>query len=204
MKSTTTAATVLQLHKLFSAYGLPEQLVSDNGPQFSSTEFSEFLSKNGVNHIKSAPYHPSSNGAVERFIQTFKKTMRSGEHQGLPFDQYLASFLLTYRSTAHSTTNVPPCMLFLKQQIRTRLDLLRPDINSKVVRNQAGQKKSQDEHSRERTFFIGQRVMARNYRAGSVWMPGTVVERNGPLSYLKWRSVVEAPYRSIKTARRYS
>ena len=73
MKSTTTAATVLQLRKLFSAYGLPEQLVSDNGPQFSSTEFSEFLSKNGVKHIKSAPYHPSSNGAVEHFIQTFRR-----------------------------------------------------------------------------------------------------------------------------------
>ena len=44
MKSTATAATVLQLRRLFSAYGLPEQLVSDNGPQFSSTEFTEFLS----------------------------------------------------------------------------------------------------------------------------------------------------------------
>ena len=68
MKSTTTAATVLQLRKLFSAYGLPEQLVSDNGPQFSSTEFTEFLTKNGAKHIKSVPYHTSSNGAVERFI----------------------------------------------------------------------------------------------------------------------------------------
>ena len=105
MKLTTTAATVLQLRKLFSAYGLLEQLVSDNGPEFASTEFAEFLTKNEVKHIKSVPYHPSSNGAVERFIQTFKKTMRSGEHQGLPFDQYLASFLLSYRSTGHSTTN---------------------------------------------------------------------------------------------------
>ena len=113
MKSTTTAATVLQLCKLFFAYGLPEQLVSDNGPQFASTEFAEFLTKNGVKHIKSAPYHPSSNDAVERFIQTFMKTMRSGEHQGLPFEQYLTSFLLSYRRTAHSTTNATPCMLFL-------------------------------------------------------------------------------------------
>ena len=114
MKSTTTAATVLQLRKLFSAYRLPEQLVSDSGPQFASTEFAKFLTTNGVKHNKSVPYHPSSNGAVEHFIQTFKKTMRSGEHQGLPFDQYLASFLLSYRSTAHSTTNATPCMLFLK------------------------------------------------------------------------------------------
>ena len=184
MKSTTTAATVLQLRKLFSAYGLPEQLVSNNGPQFSSAKFTEFLTKNGVKHIRSAPYHPSSNGAVERFIQTFKKSMRSGNHQGLPFDQYLSSFLLTYRSTAHSTTHSPPCMLFLKRQIRTRLDLLRPNMNSKVTQKQAEQKKAHDEHSCERTLFIGQRVMARNYRAGPVWIPGTVVKQNGPLSYL--------------------
>ena len=68
MKTTTTTATILQLCKLFSVYGLPEQLVSDNGQRFSSSEFAEFLWKNGVKHIKSAPYHPSSNGAVEWFI----------------------------------------------------------------------------------------------------------------------------------------
>ena len=113
-----------------------------------------FSNQEWVKHTKSAPYHPSSNGAVERFIQTFKKSMRSGKHQGLPFDQYLSSFLLTYRSTAHSTTNAPPCMLFLKRQIRTRLSLLRPDIISKVTKKQAEQKKAHDEHSHEQTLFI--------------------------------------------------
>lgn len=75
-------------------------------------------------------------------------------------------------------------MLSLIQQIRRLLDLLRPEINSKVVQKQAGQKKSHDEHSHEQTFFIGQRVMARNYRAGSVLMLGTFVKGKGPLSYL--------------------
>ena len=128
----------LQLRKLFSAYGLPEQLVFDNGPQFLATKFTEFLTKNGVKHIKSAPYHPSSNGAVERFIQTFKKSVRSGNHQGLPFDQYPFSFLLTYRSTAHSTTNSPPCMLFLKRQIRTRSGQMQ---TVKLLRNRQNKRK---------------------------------------------------------------
>ena len=70
-----SATTVLQLGKVFSTYGLPKQLFSDNGPQFLSTEFTEFLTKNGVKHIQSAPYHPSSNGAVECFIQTLKKSI---------------------------------------------------------------------------------------------------------------------------------
>ena len=110
--------------------------------------------------------------------------MRSGEHQGQTFNQYLSIFLLTYRSTAHSTTNMSPSMLFLKQEVRTRLDLLRPDVKSRVAWKQAGQKKAHDEHCRERTLFIGQRVMAKNYRAGAGWLPGTVIERNRPLSYL--------------------
>ena len=104
MRLTLTAATVSQLHKLFSAYGLPEQLVTDNRPQFLSAEFAKFLTKIVVKNIKPAPYHPSLNSVVKHFIQTFKKTMKSGEHQGLPFDQYLSTFLLTYCSTAHSTT----------------------------------------------------------------------------------------------------
>ena len=53
--------------------------------------------------------------------------------------------------------------------MRTRLDLLRPDVKSRVPWKQAGQKKAHDEHCRERTLFIGQRVMAKNYRAGPGW-----------------------------------
>ena len=64
-------------------------------------------------------------------------------------------------------------MLLLKRQI---LDLLRPDINCKVTQKHAEQKKAHDEHSREQALFIRQRVMARNYRAGPVWIPGTTVE----------------------------
>jgi len=64
---------------MFAAYRLPEQLVTDNGPQFTAEEFAVFLKRNGIKHIKVAPYHPSSNGAVERLVQTFKKAMRASE-----------------------------------------------------------------------------------------------------------------------------
>ena len=65
ISSTTTVKTIAVLRHLFSAYGLPEQIVTDNGPQFISEEFRTFLRRNGVKHIRSAPYHPASNGAVE-------------------------------------------------------------------------------------------------------------------------------------------
>ena len=95
MKSTTASRTVEELRKLFS-YGLPEQLVTDNGPQFVSEEFAMFTKVNGVKHIKSAPYHPSTNGAVERLVQTFKKAIKASEHDGRTHSQQLASFLLSY------------------------------------------------------------------------------------------------------------
>ena len=76
MKKITAETMICELRQLFSCYGLPEQVVSDNGPQFMSEEFNAFLKSNGVKHIHCSPYHPSSNGAVERFVQIFKKAMR--------------------------------------------------------------------------------------------------------------------------------
>ena len=113
MRSTTTSATIRELRRMFASHGLPEQLVSDNGPQFTSSEFAISLRKNGVKHIRSAPYHPSSNGAAERFVQTFKRAMKSNQFHKVPFEHRLMNFLLTYCSTPHATTNECPCYLFL-------------------------------------------------------------------------------------------
>ena len=161
---------------MFAAYGLPEQLVTDNGPQFTAEEFAVFLKRNGIKHIKVAPYHPSSNGAVERLVQTFKKAMRASEQSGLTLSQRLSSFLLTYRSTPHATTNLAPCELFLKRMSRTRLDLLRPSCESTVHLQQANQKCHYDHHSCSRVLMVGQNVMARNLREGPHWVPGVVIE----------------------------
>ena len=69
----TATATIKELRGLLAMYGLPEQSVSNNGPQFTYTEFAGFMKANGIKHIRCAPYHPSSNGCTERFVQTFKK-----------------------------------------------------------------------------------------------------------------------------------
>ena len=60
--------TIEELHKLFASYGLLEEMVTDNGPQFISEGLVIFVKANGVKHIKSSPYHPATNGAVERLV----------------------------------------------------------------------------------------------------------------------------------------
>ena len=98
------------------------------------------MKMNGIKHIKCAPYHPASNGAVERMVQTFKRAMKAGENSKHSLSQQLANFLFMYRSTPHATTNVAPCELFLKRKVRTRMDLLIPDSERRVCEKQAKQK----------------------------------------------------------------
>ncbi|KAG7503666.1 putative protein K02A2.6 [Solea senegalensis] len=66
MNPTTASQTITVLRDLFARTGVPEQLVSDNGPQFTSEDFHTFLKNNGIRHITSAPWHPATNGQAER------------------------------------------------------------------------------------------------------------------------------------------
>ena len=68
MSSTTAAATVQALRFVFVTHGMPEEIVSDNGPQFIAQEFKHFLKCNNIKQILSAPYHPASNGEAERGV----------------------------------------------------------------------------------------------------------------------------------------
>ena len=61
----TSEMNIQELRKVFAVHGLPEQLVSDNGHQFTSREFQEFVKANGIKHCLCAPYHPASNGLAE-------------------------------------------------------------------------------------------------------------------------------------------
>ena len=75
MKVTTATRTIEELRTIFVRWGLSEQIVTDNGPQFISEEFHKFVYSNGIKHSKTTPYHPQSNGAAERFVQTFKQAI---------------------------------------------------------------------------------------------------------------------------------
>ncbi|UYV75353.1 K02A2.6-like [Cordylochernes scorpioides] len=75
MRETTTRKTIEQLRRLFSSYGLPEELVSDNGPQFTGSEIKGFLEGIGIKQTLIPAYHPQSNGLVERAVRTIKTAL---------------------------------------------------------------------------------------------------------------------------------
>jgi len=83
----------------------------------------------------------------------------------------------------HSTTSVPPCVLFLKKVLKTRLHLLHPDVKDSVMAEQVTQKSQYNQNNRSRGLYVGQRVLARNYHPGEDWILGTVIKKRGPHSY---------------------
>ena len=73
MHSITSAKTIEKLCIIFANHRIARKVVTDNGPTFTSYEFQEFMQKNEIVQVKSAPYHFSSNGLAERAVQTLKR-----------------------------------------------------------------------------------------------------------------------------------
>lgn len=190
MKTTTSAKTIDVLRTLCASQGLPEELVMDNGPQFVSCEFKQFLRSNGIKQSLVPAYHPASNGAAERSVQTVKAALLKqvlGEgSQQLTLQHRLANFLLMYRSTPHAVTGVSPAELFLKRQLRTRFSLLKPSLARTVEENQLKQKVQHDSATTTlRHLSPGDVVCVRNFQGGKErWSGATIVKRLGPITYL--------------------
>ena len=183
MSSTTAERTITELKRLFVTHGLLTQVVTDNGTQFTSQGFAEFLKLNGIQHYKSAPYHPATNGEAERYVQTFKQAMRAAKDDPGTLSTKLLRFLLSYRTTPNATTGISPAELLYGRNLRTRLTLLNPDVSTKVQDKQASQKQYHDKKSKERQFQVGQSVLVANNKQEPKWVLGTVLEKLGDISY---------------------
>ena len=95
--SATSAAVIAELRPQFAQFGLPETIVTDNGTSFVSTEFEDFLARNGIRHLTSAPYHPQSNGLAEQAVQSIKNGLKKVTTGNVRVR--LAKILFVYRLT---------------------------------------------------------------------------------------------------------
>ena len=102
---------------------------------------------------------------------------------GLSLQHRLQNFLLSYRSTAHATTKKSPSELFLGRSLRTKLDLLLPDIQQSVTERQAAQIAGKQISVRK--FDVDTKVLVHNYGNKSrKWISAVVLKRLGPVGYL--------------------
>ena len=113
LRTTTSPVVINALKSVFARHGIPEILRSDNGPQFSSSEFANFADDYQFCHITSSPHFPFSNGQAERAVKTVKDLLRKAG------DPHLA--LLSYRSTPLPWCGRSPSELLMGRNIRTNL-----------------------------------------------------------------------------------
>ena len=177
----TSTMTIEKLRETFAIHGLPEVIVTDNGTCFTSAEFQQFLAANSIRHVRTAPFHPSSNGLAERAVQSFKAAMKRMKDGSV--ETKLSRFLMRYRITPHATTGVPPAQLLFNRLPRSRFDGVRPSVESRVHTKQLDQKRRHDQHAKERKFNVGDPVYVKNFAGGPKWLPGTVVKSRGQLHY---------------------
>ena len=116
--STTQVITKLRIH--FARFGVPDVVVSDNGPQFACEEFKQFAKRRQFSHVTASPRYPQSNGKDENAVKTAKQLMRKVIDDKT--DGYLA--FLKYRNTPTEAMHTSPAQGMFARRTRTLLPML--------------------------------------------------------------------------------
>ena len=181
--STSTKSTTELLEQDFAHFGYPHTIVSDNATTFMSSEFQAWCHERGITHLTGAPYHPATNGAAERLVQTFKQTLKKSS---LSPRQSLQEFLMQYRRTPLAS-GYSPSELLNGRQIRTKIDILLPSPAHTAQGKQAREAtKSQTVAKLKYTYSVGTPCYALycGPRQGKDprWVPATVIKVHGSRS----------------------
>ncbi|BHF78836.1 hypothetical protein SprV_0602195100 [Sparganum proliferum] len=171
----TASATIAFLRRIFSQHGLPEVLVSDNGSQFTSSSFEDFYRQHNIQHLRSPPYHPQSNGQAERFVDTFKRALLKARGEGTT-DEIVQAFLFSYRTTPNpaSPGGVSPAEALMGRKLRTTFHAL--------VRT--GAQPAQTSPVSRSKLSIGTPVFVRDYRSGFPdWIEATILAHRGSMLF---------------------
>lgn len=184
MKNITAHTTIDILRQVFAVHGLPDTLVSDNGPTLTSELFGEFMRQNGIHHIRTAPFHLASNGLVEKAVQTVKAGLK--RLTGDSISTRLSPFLFNYHLTPQTTTGRTAAEMLMRCRPKSKLDLLCPDLKAKVERKQENMKEGHDQHAWERQLKPGDKVYVRGFshHDNQKWLPGVIRRQSGPVSHV--------------------
>lgn len=130
LSSTTAAAVIDRLMEVFARFGLPSELVSDNGPQFVASEMEQFLKRLGIRHTRSSPRYPQSNGMVERLHRVLRERLR-GLRPSIPLSRRLQQVLMDIRNSTNRMLGTTPCEALFGRAVHTRI----PSYSNPVIVN---------------------------------------------------------------------
>jgi len=188
LHNNSTSQTVINhLKAMFARQGIPEKLMTDNGPQYASRKFKDFVQKWGITHITSSPLYPQSNGLAERTVETVKNLLRKAAENNE--DPLLA--LLAYRSTPKDN-GLSPSELLMGRKLRTRLPMRAKLLNPKRVNAQEANQWMKKKKQRQKKYFDrGSKELPKlkpgdkvRIKQNKIWIPGKILrEAQYPRSY---------------------
>ena len=176
MGQATTTNPIAALTRVFSYFGLPEHLVTDNGSQFTSAEFQKFLKENDIEHTLTAPGHPATNGLAERYVGEFKDKLNKIGDTGETVQTKLDRFLLTHRA-APTSLGKSPSELLMNRQPRIRFSALRFKTSKQEVKVFQHNLDNKPKFKPEKPVFV------RNFGKGAKWVPGRITETVSPRNF---------------------
>ena len=115
-----------ELVKFFARVGVPEEILTDQGTNFNSQLLKEVYQLLHIKPIKTTPYHPQTDGLVERFNHTLKSMLRkTATEEGKDWDRLIPYLLFAYREVPQASTGFSPFELLYGRQVRGPLDILK-------------------------------------------------------------------------------
>ncbi|KAK3538868.1 hypothetical protein QTP86_018772 [Hemibagrus guttatus] len=178
LHSTTSAAVIHKLKAAFARHGIPETVISDNGPQYSSGEFESFAKAWEFTHITTSPYYQQSNGLAEKSVHTAKMLLEKAKADKR--DPYLS--LLEYRNSPVDGFK-SPSQLLITRRLQSTLPNTNQQLLPKVVSCKHVRSKRMHQQQHQKRYYDrsakplpqlneGQavRVQDRGY-----WKPATVI-----------------------------
>lgn len=181
---TTTSKTIELLSEAFARHGYCDTIVSDNGPQFTSAEFDRFCKSLGIEHVRTAPYHPQSNGQAGKFVDLLKTGLKKAEGN---IDQKLRKFLHCYRFTpSYGLSMKSPAEILSGRTMKSKLDLLKPSYPLAVQTDTRMAKQFDAHHGTKwKKFRAGSDIYYQLLRSNASWqwILAKVIKKAGKVNY---------------------
>lgn len=149
LKSTTSQSVVNAMKYVFSGQGIPKEVFSDNGPQFSCSEFRVFAEEYDFHHNTSSPNFAQSNGQVEKCVGIVKHLLKKSASDGSDF--HLG--LLVYRSTPLESGKSPMELLNNGRKVRTNLPIAPKQLYSNRQSRYAYRKRKTAQKCKQKQYF---------------------------------------------------
>lgn len=124
--SETTAKKLVE--EFIARFGAPLEIHTDQGRNFQSDLFKAVCKLFGATQTRTTPYHPASNGQVERFNRSLLQMIRCYINRDQTvWDEHLSLLLAAYRSTPYQSTGISPNFMMLGREVHQMTDLVFKD-----------------------------------------------------------------------------